>query len=318
MAEGWYTIVNEELQFVDTVIKDEVRTAYPELNDMCEDTLSARNHELRPGLCLLSYYSNGGKDRKEAVNISACFQTVFDGLHLHDRVNGEGKVMVEKKRLFSKEPSTTKVIVAGDFMYVMGFRQAYANTPGLVPYLMKVSASISDGIFLIVDNERSGSLTEDICKEILDTKYAVEFQILMEAAAKIAGAKDEDVSRMNEIGLFLGRAIEIITELEDLFGSKDVRKPAMEMLIVGNPALPIFYAMQDAKVGSRVRDAFVNGSLSTKEASQIVSLMKETVAYARCKAIVDENVSKAKASIAELPDSEYKRALSAFTETLVL
>ena len=318
MAEGWYSALNDELKSVDAVIMEEVRTAYPELNDMCEATLSARNHEIRPSLCILSYYVNGGKDKTEAIRISACFQTVFDGLHLHDRINGEGKVMVEKKRLFSKDPSTTKVIVAGDFMYVMGFRQAYAHSPGLVPYLMKVSALISDGIFLLVDNEHNPDVTEDICRNVLDTKNAVEFQILMESAAKMAGAGDKDVARMSECGKQLGRAVEMIKELEDLFGSKDVRKPPMETLITGYPALPIFYAMQDEKVGAKIKEAFSKTNLSPKEAAQTVSLIKGTDSYSKCKALVEDSKSRAVILIKELPDSEYKEMLLRFTDTLVI
>ena len=318
MAEGWYSALNDELKSVDAVIMDEVRTAYPELNDMCEDTLSARNHELRPALCILSYYANGGKDRTEAVRISACFQTVFDGLHLHDRINGEGKVMVERKRLFSKEPSTTKVIVAGDFMYVMGFRQAYAHSPGLVPYLMKVSASISDGIFLFVDHEHDPEVTEEVCMGILDMRRAVEFQILMESAAKLGGGSLEDVTRMNRCGQYIGRAVELMMEMEDLYGSKEVKKPPMDSLIAGYPTLPIYYAMQDARVGPKIKEAFADRQLGPKEAAEAVAMIKQTNSSERCRAHVAECRSKAVSLIKELPDSDYKTMLLAFTDTLVI
>lgn len=314
MAQSWHSVVDGELSAVDSLLRSEVRSAYPELNRMCEMTLTARYHEIRPALCLLSYFANGGKDSKRAVAIAACLETVFDGLHLHDTIGSDGKVRGEKKKLFSKEPSTTKVIVAGDFMYVIGFRQAYSGVPELVPYLMRATDSIGDAIFRIVDRSHDTDVPEDECLEISQKKGAVEFQILMESAAKLAGATEEAVARMSECGCLLGMAIQISYDVGDLLGYEGESKPRMESLLTGYPTVPLYHLMHDDSVGAKVKEAFSSTDLSIREALAIVSSIRESKAILKCREMIDDYVRRAVEVINSLPDSEYKNALLKFSE----
>ena len=309
MAQSWYSIVEEEISRVDDVMRTEVRSAYPELNKMCDETMNSRYHAVRPALCILSYYANGGKDVDIAVNTASCFEAVFEGLHLHDRIDSNGKVNGLKKKMFSKVPSTTKVIVAGDFMYVMGFRQAYGKVPKIVPYLMEASASISDAIFKITDNEHNPEISEDECKDIMRTKSAIEYQILMECAAKQAGADEESLKTMRECGLYVGMALQLESDIEDLFDDK----PNMETALTGYPTLPIFYSMQDGQYGQKIKNFFSRADLDQKELLHMVSMIGKTDAVDKCKALVNDYLKKAASIIEKIPDSDYKKSLLAFT-----
>ena len=307
MAQSWYSIVDDELSQVDDQMRTEVRSAYPELNDMCEQTLKSRYHIVRPALCVLSYYANGGKEKDIAVNTASCFEAVFEGLHLHDRIDENGQVTGGRKKMFSKVPSTTKVIVAGDFMYVMGFRLAYGKVPKTVPYLMKASSSISDAIFSIVDREHDPNVTEEECMKILADKSGIEYQVLMECGAEQAGAEEDRRNAMRECGTCIGMALRLESELNDLIGDGN-----MDTLFEGHPSLPIFYSMQDAKSGEKIREIFSKKGISPKEAEQAVSLIKGTDAVDRCKALIRRYMQKASEIISGLSDSDYKKSLLAF------
>ncbi len=318
MAQSWCSVIDKELESVDAVMREEVRSAYPELNDMCKSTLSGRHHEVRPALCILTYYANGGKDTDVAVRMASCYESVFDGLHLHDRIDANGKVIGEKKKLFSKSPSTTKVIVAGDFMYMMGFRLAYGSVPKIVPYLMRATSVISDVIFKIVNHTNDIDVTEEDCIDILVRKGAIEFQIVMESAAKLADADEEAVTRMSECGKLLGMAIQLSYDVRDIAGSEDGKKPAMTTLTTGFPTLPLFFAMNDPNIGERVKSIFSKKAPSAKEAVATVSLIRESDAIPRCKALISDYKARARELLALLPDSEYKNALVKFSESVVL
>jgi len=310
MAESWHSIVDEEIAHVDDVMKMEVRSAYPELNRMCEDTLSSRYHSVRPALCILSYHANGGKDSETAVNTASCLESVFEGLHLHDRVDSNGNIVGMKKKMFSKPPSTTKIIVAGDFMYVMGFRLAYGKVPKVVPYLMQASASISDAIFKITDLEHDTGMTEEDCFEVLKKKSAIEYQILMECAAKQADVSEERLSDMRECGMHIGMALQLESELEELFGGKE--EPSS--VKAGYPMLAVYYSMQDASYGQKIKDLFSQKDMSQKDAEHIVRMMGKTDAESKCRKLVAECMAKASEIASRLPDSEYKSAILAFIE----
>lgn len=314
MDESWYSIVSSEVNSVDEYMRKGVRSAYPELNDMCEATLNSSYHYVRPALCLLSYHANSGQEPKDAIALSSCLESVFDGLHLHDLVDSDGKVKNLKRKFFSGASSTTKVIVAGDFMYIMGFRLAYSSAPKAVPYLMRASASMSDAIFDIVDNYHNPDVTEEVCISILNRKSAVEYQIVMESAAKQAGAEDR-MDDMNRCGTFIGAAIHTMFDMMDLFGDGR-NKPQMDTLISGYPTMPLFFAMDDPKIGAKVKEAFSSTSLSLREASDVVSTIKGSDAIDRCLAFIRENASKAKDYLASLPDSRYKAALSDYFDSI--
>jgi octaprenyl-diphosphate synthase len=318
MAQSWYSVIDKELDSVDVVMRKEVRSAYPELNDMCEATLSSQYHKVRPALCILTYYANGGKDSDVAVSMASCYESVFDGLHLHDRIDGDGKVIGEKKKLFSKTPSTTKVIVAGDFMYMMGFRLAYGRVPAIVPYLMKATSSISDAIFKLVNHMGDVEVTEEDCLDILVRKGAIEFQIVMESAAKLAEGDEEAVTRMSQCGKLLGMAIQLSYDIHDITGSPDGKKPSMVTLTTGFPTLPLYYAMKDPKIGERIKSLFSNKEPSDKDAIAASLMIKETDVVPRCKALIADYSSRAREILALLPDSEYKTALVKFSENLTL
>ena len=308
MAESWHAVVDDELSRVDDVMRMEVRSAYPELNRMCEDTLGSRYHSVRPALCILSYYANGGKDSDIAVNTASCFESVFEGLHLHDLVNNDGEITGVKKKLFSKAPSTTKIIVAGDFMYVMGFRLAYGKVPKVVPYLMQASASISDAIFKITDNLHNADISEELCLEVLKGKGAIEYQIIMECAAKQAGVPDEMLSDMRECGMYIGMALQLESDLEDIFDEK----AAMITFQTGYPTLPIFYSIQDSSNGKKIRELFSEGS----DCKEVQDLIRKTDAMERCKGLIKDCSSKALSIAERLPESVYKESLIAFIRSI--
>ncbi len=310
MAKSWYSIIEGDIASVDDKMRAEVRSAYPELNDMCESTMRSRYHAVRPALCILSYYVNGGEDSELAVNTASCFESVFEGLHLHDLIDSSGNVLGDKKKLFDKIPSTTKVIVAGDFMYLMGFRLAYAKAPKIVPYLMEASASISDSIFHIVDISHGPSVSEQDCIKVMMRKSAIEYQLLMGCAAEQAGADEQCIKRMRECGSYIGMALQLESDMEDIFDDK----PEMISVQSGYPTMPIFYSMQHPEYGAEIKRLFSIKNPEPTDVEEIVSLIKRTDAKDRCKALKADYLSKASEIIGELSDSVYVRSLSEFVK----
>jgi geranylgeranyl pyrophosphate synthase len=315
MADSWHSVVDKELASVDSLMRSEVRSAYPELNEMCEDMFRAGHHESRVSLCALSYYLSGGKDVDIVVPTAACFEAVFDGLNLHDRIDSSGSVVGAKKKLFSKGTSTTKVIVAGDFMYVMGFRLAYSRVPKVVPYLMRASASITDAIFAIVNRAHDPSITEDECRAIMEKKSIIEQCVIMECAAEQAGASEETIRTMSECGSLLGAVMQIRYDLEDLIGPKGQRA-SMNTMIAGYPTLPIYYAMQDPDAGQKIKDIFSKKDPSIKDLIQVAELIKSTDSFSKCRAIINDSLDRLREIVYGMKDSEYRAALLSFADDL--
>ncbi len=314
MAQGWHSVIDKEMASVNSVIKAEVTTAYPELNEMRSSIITYRGHDVIPALCILSYYANGGKDEEAAVSVASCFGAVFDGLHMHDSVGADGKVKGAKKKFYHKvDISTTKTIVAGDYMYIMGFRKAYRSSPGVVPYLMAASSSMSNGIFTMVDSSNDPAFTEEVCIKIMESKDAAEFRFSMESACKEAGSDEAAMKRMAEIGHSIGMACRLAYDVEDLYGS-DGSKPALDTLSSGRPTFPLRIALDSDKTGA-LAEMFKGAP--TKDAQRILSSVKDEVLN-RTRAKISDYKEKAKALIGELADSEYRAAISSFLDSVVV
>ena len=315
MAQSWYSVVEEELASVDEAIRKGVKSSYPELNDMCEAALNSRYHEIMPALSILSYYLNGGKDPKEAVANAVCFKSSFDGLHMHDLIDENGNVLVtKKKKLFAKEPSTTKVIVAGDFLYVMGFRQAYSSCPEAVPYMIQASATITNAIFDIVNASRDTEISCEKVMEIIRKKNAIEFQIIFESAAAHAGADEEALAKMRRLGCHIGTAIQIRRDMEDLFGDGD--RPRCHTLLTGSPTLVLYHAMKDPAIGKAVKDAYTRTDLTPKDALAVASSIKSSTAVQECMTVIEDCKKKAAEIVTGFPEGKYRAALLEFIEAL--
>lgn len=315
MAASWYSVVEDELSSVSDILDKEVRAAYPELNDMCESIASSEESQVLPAFNIVSYRAFGGSDVPTAVYMASCFQSAFDGLHLHDRIDGEGKVIWEKRSFFSKVPSTTKVIVAGDFMYVMGFRIAYSKVPKMVPFLTQASGSISDAIFKIVDASHNPDMTEEMAMDILIGKEAVEFRVLMESAASLAGADEGVCARARECGEQIGMAIGIAKDIDDIHVISKKKLP-MERFAAGYPSLLAYYAMKDESSGKRIRELFSRSDLTKKDLLDAGALIKGTDAIQRCEALKDDCKKRAKELLSGFTDSRYRDALAEFVDSI--
>jgi geranylgeranyl pyrophosphate synthase len=308
MAQSWTYPIEKEISAISEDMKTWSGDEYPELRKTIDSILSSSDR-VTSALCILSYFISGGRDSMQATHIASCFETVYDGLHLHDKIDLDGKVKGYKKKLFSKDPTTTKAVVAGDYMFVNGFRLAYSNAPGVVPYLMKVSAIISDGILGIVNSTDNPDFTEDDCMEILKKKYVSEIQVSMECAAKEAGADDSMVKAMSDIGFNIGMAYNVMQDVIDLIGRK-IEPPTMIKIRYGEPSYPIYLALNDPVSKEMARECFGNRKITAKEELSLVHEVRKSGMLAKCSKFVEGYKEKARELIKALPESEYSKALS--------
>lgn len=308
MAQNWYSSVEAEMSSADDNVVKEISLAYPELYKMCSSTLESNQHRIRSAISMLTYHALGGTDKGTAVSLGMSLEPVIIGLETHDRIDGDGKVIDSRKKLFSKGSSTTKVIVSGDYMYIVGIRNAYNYAPKVVKYIIKASSVRANAIFAIQDNLKNSSVTEDECKRLVRSLVAVDFLTLMESAADLADADQATIERMGECGSYIGMAVKVQEDLLDLVGTgKD--RPAMQAFVEGRVSLPIVYSIQGS---GQVREAFAKADLTQKEAQALLPLIRSTDCESRCKEFIAECMSKARSIIEGLKESEYKDALLSY------
>ena len=171
MTEPWHSCISGELEKVEDLMLHDLESENPELTEMCQYVISSGGKRLRPALCIMSYGAVGGKDMMKPVKVGAAFEIIHSATLVHDDINDQGEIRRGRKTLH-KEYTVSKAIIAGDYMFAMGFRLLAAEAPQIVDYIVDASASMGAGEFVQKDFEHASSVTEDDYIEIITGKTA--------------------------------------------------------------------------------------------------------------------------------------------------
>ena len=319
MAEDWYNCIASELQDVDKVMETITdRAENPLLKEMCQYVLSNHGKRVRPALCLLAFHALGGENVSKAVDIGAAIEIIHNATLIHDDINDAGEIRRGAKALY-KEYSLGRSIVAGDFMFALGFQLMGATSQEVVNFVIDAAAAMGSGEFDQKKMEHNVRVDEAEYLKIISGKTAR----LLECAAKCGAylAAPEDFDRIHALGNFaynIGMSFQIIDDLLDVIGDQsNTGKMVGNDLVEGKPTLPIIYGMRDPKVGIRIMDIFEDDRSDYNMAAEAITLIKRTDAVERCYTLANYYADKAIAELDAIPDSVYKQALVDFAKFIV-
>lgn len=281
----------------------------PELTEMCQYVISSGGKRLRPALCIMSYGAVGGKDMMKPVKVGAAFEIIHSATLVHDDINDQGEIRRGRKTLH-KEYTVSKAIIAGDYMFAMGFRLLAAEAPQIVDYIVDASASMGAGEFVQKDFEHASSVTEDDYIEIITGKTAKLFEASSKSGAAVANADGAMLEALGNFSHHIGLAFQIVDDTLDVTGDPhNTGKAVGTDLIEGKPTLPVIYAMQDPDKGPRLIELFEKADVTTDDVAEALELIRSTDSVDRCLSKAREYVDEAVGYMDSVPDSIYKDAL---------
>lgn len=310
MVEPWHACIDRELESVETLMMEDLEyRGNPELTEMCQYVISAGGKRLRPAFCILSYFINGGTDATVPVRVGAAFEIIHSASLIHDDINDQGEMRRGRKTLH-KEYSVSKAIIAGDYMFAMGFRLLSLNAPTIVDYIVEASASMGAGEFVQKDYEHASNVTQEDYIEIITGKTARLFEAAAKSGAAIAGADVSAIDAIGEYACQVGLAFQIVDDTLDVTGDvHNTGKAVGTDLLEGKPTLPVIYAMEDPVYGSEVRALFEKVDVSLDDVSRALELIRKTDAVDRCLDLAEKYAVGACSILDAFPDSVYKESL---------
>lgn len=309
MTEPWHSCISGELEKVEDLMLRDLESENPELTEMCQYVISSGGKRLRPALCIMSYGAVGGKDMMKPVKVGAAFEIIHSATLVHDDINDQGEIRRGRKTLH-KEYTVSKAIIAGDYMFAMGFRLLAAEAPQIVDYIVDASASMGAGEFVQKDFEHASSVTEDDYIEIITGKTAKLFEASSKSGAAVANADGAMLEALGNFSHYIGLAFQIVDDTLDVTGDPhNTGKAVGTDLIEGKPTLPVIYAMQDPDKGPRLIELFEKADVTTDDVAEALELIRSTDSVDRCLSKAREYVDEAVGYIDPVPDSIYKDAL---------
>jgi octaprenyl-diphosphate synthase len=210
-----------------------------------------------------------------------------------------------------------KCVLAGDWLYMQSFSVALEERNfRVLELLISLTQQMVEGELLQM--QKLGHLiNEEEYFDLIFRKTACLFKVSMQLGAAITpghgfGNADELEAQLGEYGRNLGLAFQIVDDVLDLIASEDVLgKPVASDLREGKATLAVIHALERGTGADReaIRTVLADRSFDRISHPQILEILHRhgSIDYAMDTACA--YAEAARLTIAELPDSEAKRAL---------
>jgi octaprenyl-diphosphate synthase len=273
---------------------------------------------IRPSLLLLSAKALGSNTRSN-VRLGAVVEMLHTATLVHDDIIDEAET--RRGRPSSNITwGNSKCVLAGDWLYMQSFRTALEERNfRVLDLLISLTQQMVEGELL--QTEKLGHLiNEEEYFDLIYRKTACLFQVSMQLGAALADrGADEDAGRpprfdreLGEYGRNLGLAFQIVDDVLDLTAAEDVLgKPVASDLREGKATLAVIHALERGTGADResIRTVLADRSFKRVSHAQILEVLQRhgSIDYAMDTACA--YAEAARQSIAELPQTEAKRAL---------
>jgi octaprenyl-diphosphate synthase len=301
--------ISADTDAVNRVIRRELHSDVPLVNQIADYIISAGGKRIRPTLVLL-FANAWGYRGTEHHALAAIVEFIHTATLLHDDVVDESSMRRGRKTANALFGNAASILV-GDFLYSRSFQMMVTirNMP-VMQILADATNVIAEGEVLQLLNMHDPDVSEARYLQVIRSKTAKLFEAAAQLGALIAGAPDEQIEAAAEYGRSLGTAFQLIDDVLDYSGNADdIGKNVGDDLREGKPTLPLIYLMQHGTPEQRelVRTCIETGD--EQHFDSVLAAVTESGAlqYTREKATLAADV--ARATIVSLPSGDFKNSL---------
>lgn len=302
-------VITADMSAVNGVIRQQLYSDVPLVNQVAEYIISAGGKRLRPVLVLLiaNAYGYQGKYHHD---LAATIEFIHTATLLHDDVVDESSLRRGRQTANALFGNAASVLV-GDFLHSRAFQMMVSV--GSVPIMQVVADAtnvIAEGEVLQLLNMHDPDVTEERYLQVIRSKTAKLFEASAKVGALIAGANEDQVEAAAEYGRSIGTAFQLIDDVLDYTGNaEEIGKNVGDDLREGKPTLPLIYLMKHGTAEEKelVRTCIEQGDESKFDKILHAITQSGALNYTKEKAV--EAALKASAAVTHLPDSPYTEAL---------
>lgn len=298
-----------DLDAVNTVIRRQLHSDVPLVNQIAEYIISAGGKRIRPMLVLLMAKAYGYQG-KQHHDLAAVVEFIHTATLLHDDVVDESSLRRGRQTANALFGNAASVLV-GDFVYSRAFQMMVAvDSMRVMRILADATNVIAEGEVLQLLNMHDPDVTEERYLQVIRSKTAKLFEAAAELGALIAGAPESEIAAAAEYGRSIGTAFQLIDDVLDYSGDAgNIGKNVGDDLREGKPTLPLIYLMQHGTSDQRqlVRSCIEHGN--EQDFAEILAAITSSGALDYTRREAEKAGERAVASIASAPDSLFKDSL---------
>jgi octaprenyl-diphosphate synthase len=202
----------------------------------------------------------------------------------------------------------------GDWLYMSAFETSLAERSlPILDILTAVTRKMTEGELLQLRLLSRTDISEDEYLNVLQRKTAYLFSACCEVGAILGAASETEQSTLCDYGLNLGTAFQLTDDLLDFTATEDVLgKAAGVDLLAGKVTLPLIYSMNgDSSSREMVETVIRQGSYDEVSRVELLGMVERAGGLKRARARADQFAEAARASLDNLPDSDYCDVLRA-------
>jgi octaprenyl-diphosphate synthase len=306
-----------QLLAVDRMFTRELESELDCVNALVRHVSRFRGKMLRPCLVLLA-----GRACGELTDAHVTIATVVEMVHMatlvHDDVLDEAELR-RKGATLNHLKGNEAAVLLGDYLISHSYHLCSSLDSQFASRLIaRTTNQVCAGELLQINNRNYLELSEETYHQIISLKTAVLTATCCLLGAKLAGASDEVVRRLETYGMSLGVAFQIQDDILDIVGDAGTVGKTLGIDVEkGKMTLPMIHFLRNAPKEHR---ALLRSLLEGKEpdkAEKIRNLIlpSESIEYARDAA--RGQIDRARSAIAELGDSEARQVLDVMAQFVV-
>jgi octaprenyl-diphosphate synthase len=309
-AKEVFDLLRDDLSAIEREFARQSTSEVSVITEIAEYLIAGGGKRIRPLLLLLSAKSLGC-DSSSRIKLGAVVEMLHTATLVHDDIIDEADT--RRGRPSSNTTwGNSKCVLAGDWLYMQAFHTALEERNfRVLDLLISLTQQMVEGELLQM--QKLGHLiNEEEYFDLIYRKTACLFKVSMQLGAALTHASDEIDAQLGEYGRNLGLAFQIIDDVLDLTASEEVLgKPVASDLREGKATLAVIHALERGTGADReaIRKVLADRSFENVSHPQILEILNRhgSIDYAMDTACA--YAEAARLSIADLPDTEAKRAL---------
>ena len=302
---------NSHFRRINEELGKALSTEVPLIEKIGNHSLLGEGKRVRPLLFLLSGRLCGYQE-EDIYRFSTIFECIHAASLLHDDV-------LDNAETRRKEPSANEVwgnsaaVLGGDFLYSKSFAIAVdCNRLRFLKKLTDTTTRMAEGQVLELVQTHNWQISRNEYMEIIISKTAVLISAACSCGAIIAGAKKQAVDHLDQFGINLGIAFQLIDDLLDYTSSEEeFGKPVGKDLREGKITLPLIYTLSGLESAEikRLEDLFKNQEADDEDYRKLIMLIRNNGIIDRIRSEAKVYVDKAAGFLDLFPDSPIKENL---------
>lgn len=312
-----YGPVQHKLVEVDKILRNELRSDYPFVNELCQHGFRLGGKRLRPAVLLLVADACGGI-RREHLLLAAVVEMVHTATLVHDDVLDEADIRRHEQTVNARWNNESSVLL-GDYLFTHSFYLASTlETTFGCRTIGRATNIVCEGELRQIASRGNYDLTEEEYLGIIEAKTAELVACAASLGAHYAGANEATHAQLESYGRELGIAFQICDDLLDVLGNEnETGKSLGTDLEKEKPTLPIIHCLRNSNESERAVTLELLTLPPHERSPRLVARLeaKGSIEYARQRAA--EFATSAAMRLAGLAEGEAKEVLLSLPEFVV-